>query len=111
MSGRDGHEAFLAKILDHCTCEVCSRPLTRSDVVAVRRSEAMWLINVVCSSCQSRGLIFVLIKDAAAVRGGVDLESGAPPADDTVTPEDCRALHDFLRAFDGDCLDLIRALG
>jgi hypothetical protein len=111
LTGKDSHEAFLGKILDHCTCEVCSKPLTRADVVSVRRSDAMWLINIICSSCQARGLIFVLIKDAASVHDEADGEPVAEPLEGAVTSDDCTALHEVLRTFDGDCQDLIQLLG
>ena len=111
MPGRDSQEAFLAKILDHCTCEVCSKPLARADVVAVRRSDSMWLINIVCTACEARGLVFVLIRDAASMLDGEEIAAGAPETHEAVTLDDCRALHEFFRTFDGDCLDLIRALG
>lgn len=109
-AGRDSHEAFLAKVLDHCNCEVCDRHLTRADVVSVRRSESMWLISVVCSSCQARGLIFVLIKDGSALLGSPEPEAPEPrdAGREGVSLDDCQQFHEFLRTFDGGFTELFR---
>jgi hypothetical protein len=107
-------EQFLIKhLIANVRCAVCQNYYSMEDVQLIGRQGELWLLRVTCGHCQSRGMALALIKE---VEHGLETAELLPDEVSRfaqlpkIDSEELLDFHEFLRDFDGDVYDLLKAL-
>jgi hypothetical protein len=100
-------------------CRVCHHVFVPDDVHVLSRNSEMWMMVVTCTECHDRKYVAAMLSDGdpeqarLAMRAprerpergdDVPAERRSPP----VSGDDVLDMHEFLRDFDGDFLNLFR---
>ena len=88
-------------------CGSCGREYTIENVSILGHEEELWFLMIVCDGCNSRGLIAALIKEQKQRPMITELsEEQFSKFAAKVGADDVLAMHEFLKGFDGDFVNL-----
>ena len=86
--------AAVNRLIHTVRCPSCGNAFDAGDVAVIDRQPDEWVLDVVCHTCRSRGLVLAEIEDAA---------------DEPIDRAEVEAWRLFLRHFHGDVYDLLNA--
>ncbi|HEY4688786.1 MAG TPA: hypothetical protein VIK33_05700 [Anaerolineae bacterium] len=86
--------AAVQRLIDTVRCPHCGQAFHPDDVAVLDQRPDEWLLDVVCHTCLTRGLVVAQIEDAP---------------DTPIDRAEVEELRRFLRRFHGDMRDLLRA--
>lgn len=108
---QSGGRAYIEYVISQIRCPVCNHRYTADDIMIIDHKDEMWLMALSCSECETRGLVFAIVRDQQTqVEPLTELtpeeiarfeERGA------ITTDDVLNLHDFLRDYQGDVAELL----
>lgn len=110
MVDSDG-QTFIRHLIANVKCAVCNRQYEPDDIQIIERHEELWILGVMCSECETQGLIFAIIREVSTEAA----QSSEPDAEDQAVEEplpiidkdDILDMHCLLRDFKGDMYDLL----
>jgi hypothetical protein len=108
---RDSSEYdFVRQLLENIKCVVCSEDYEEEDVVIMGQQEELWMLMVACRYCGTQGIILAMVKEDEQVEllsdlmpEELDLTEDLP----AISGDDVLDVHQFLRDFDGDFVELL----
>ncbi|MGQ9628069.1 MAG: hypothetical protein ACUVV0_14335 [Anaerolineae bacterium] len=101
--------SLIQQLMSNMKCVVCQNHYEPDDVHFLDHRDEVWVLEVTCSNCGTKGLVFAMLKEA---EGGFTAGELTPeewsrfqkmPAVDT---DEVLELRRFLRDFEGDFSDL-----
>lgn len=96
-------EKTVKKLLSSMQCGGCGQHCEPTDVDILGHQEDVWIISVYCPSCNSRGLVTVVIKEGEESEAASELTEVEKSGFSTpVSADDVIDMHIFLKDFDGD---------
>jgi len=110
MVDSDGH-TFIRHLIANVKCAVCQHQYEPDDIHIIERHEELWVLGVMCSECQTQGLIFAIIREVSA-----DVAQSLEPDEEdhsglrvvpVIDKDEILDVHCLLRNFDGDMYDLL----
>jgi hypothetical protein len=113
MSIDDGaaKHLFIKYLIANIKCAVCKNHYEPKDIHIIDHRNELWVMAVTCGQCHTRGLVFAIIKETEEAESVTDLtpeewtrfqEMSQVDADDVLD------MHEFLRDFDGDFVNLLQ---
>jgi hypothetical protein len=98
-------EDLLKKLIASIKCGSCGQYYDESHIEVIERSDELWFLKVVCSSCHVHCMVAAIIREDNQPKIITDLtekELDKFKNKDNVGDEDLLEMHDFLKDFDGD---------
>ena len=104
---------FIKHLVTNIKCAVCQSHYETEDIHIIDHRGELWVMAVTCSQCHTRGLIFAIVRETEESESVAELtpeewikfrEMSQIDADDVLD------MHDFLRDFDGDFVNLLQRL-
>lgn len=92
---------FLREQAKDYDCSVCGTNHSRSDIRVLGKVEAMWIVRVTCSKCDTTFKLLVDVEERPAAERQVS-RSRARPRRPALTVDDVIDAHELLESFDGD---------
>lgn len=99
------HDQFLKRLVSNIKCGVCGQRYEATNVKVLGHQDDLWFLGVYCSSCRSRGLAAVVVRESSIVEIVTDLteaEMARLQQAEAVNIDDLLDIHNFLKHFDGD---------
>ena len=96
---------FIKKLVAQVKCGVCGQQYRLSNIRILGNRDDLWFLYVLCSSCHSKGLIAIGIKEDRPLRIVTDLtepEYAKFREGKGIVADDVLDIHSFLKDFDGD---------
>ena len=91
---------FLREQAKDYDCSVCGTNHSRSEIKVLGKVDAMWIVRVTCSKCETSFKLLVAVEEKTAERPVKRASTRARrPA---LTADDVIDAHDLLESFDGD---------
>jgi hypothetical protein len=102
------NELYIIKMfLSNMKCGNCGEHCDPADIGALGHQEDTWLFSIYCSSCNSRGLIYVTIKISEEAEAVTELTEAERSYFFTpISSSDILDMHIFLEDFNGDFASL-----
>ncbi|MFC1926719.1 hypothetical protein ACFLWV_03090 [Chloroflexota bacterium] len=103
------NEAFLRQVFSELKCSVCGQRYDVQNIDVLGQEEELWFISVVCSHCQTRGLVAAVVQEAEEDELVTDLteaEDAKFAQVEAVGIDDVLDMCNLLKSFDGSLLDL-----
>ncbi len=106
-----GKHLFIKHLIASIRCSVCHHLYEPDDIYVIDHRDDLWVMAVVCTQCQTRGLIFAIIREISKDEFLTELtpeewERFQEMPD--IETDDVLDVHKFLRDFSGDLEDLLR---
>ena len=102
---------FIRHLITNVKCAVCQHQYKPEDIQVIEDHEDLWVLSVVCSQCHTQGLIFAVVREAAAEpepTSEVEDEGWARyELMSAIDKDEVLDMHGRLRKFDGDVFDLL----
>ena len=102
-------ENLVKRLMTSTKCNACGRHYDDEDVSILGHEDELWLITVSCSACDAEYLVAAVIMEEGVPKATTDLadvEVVWLEGGDVVTAYDKADMHDFLKEFDGDFVQL-----
>ena len=98
-------EQLIRRLIATIKCSVCGQHYEGEDVKILGHRDDLWFLSVSCASCQTQGLVAVVIKEGKRPYVVTDLTEKDKTKFrhmEAVAADDVLDVHDFLKGFDGD---------
>jgi len=98
-------ERFVKRLLASMKCCMCNKHYEPGHINVLGHRDNVWFLSVYCSSCQSQGLVAVVIRQGKAPEVITDLsetELARFSRNGRIAADDILEMHNFLKNFDGD---------
>lgn len=103
-------EAFLKRLFSMVKCDACGHKYDVKNVEILGHEDTLWLFSASCSSCQTHGLVAIVVKESDAVPVITDLmdfEYKKFAQCIAVEINDVLDIHNFLKGFRGDMAGIL----
>ncbi len=98
-------EKLIKRFMTSIKCSACGRRYEVDNVKVLCHQEALWVLSVFCSACQTQCLVAAVAKEGKAPKVTTDLteaEWDKFKKMDKLTADEVLDMHSFLKGFDGD---------
>lgn len=102
-------EAFLKRLFSTVKCGLCGQSYEAENINILGHQKELWFLNVACTHCQTQGLIAAVVKQGIigeVITDLVEQEYAKFAQGETVGIDDVLDMHNSLKDFQGDLLDL-----
>lgn len=113
MSDQEGtdEQAYIRYLLSNLRCPVCRHRYDHDDILDFGHKDELWLVALSCSECETKGLVFAIIKSQPGLAESftelTPEESARFKEREAITADDVLDLHEFLRDYRGDVAELL----
>lgn len=103
---------FIRHLLASVKCAVCQHQYGPEDIDVIEQHDELWILSVVCSDCETQGLIFAIIREVTSDSLPLldMVEEEEPDALEhlpSIDADEVLDMHRLLREFDGDVYELL----
>lgn len=99
-------------LISQIRCPVCHHRYTSDDIQVIDHMGELWLMALSCSECETRGLIFAIIRsEQTQIEPLTELtpeELACFEARGAITTDDVLNFHDLLKDYHGDMVGLLK---
>ena len=102
-------ENLMRKLINIIKCGLCGRHYDSGDIKGLGHREDLWFFSASCSTCKTRSLVAVIIKNGKPPELVTDLteeELSAFESREAATADEVLDMHNFLKDFSGDISNL-----
>ena len=100
-------DKVVKKILSSMQCGSCGKYCEPTNIDVLGHKEDVWIISVYCPSCNTRGLVTVVIKESEESEEANELTEVERDRFSTpVNSDDVIDMYSFLKDFSGDYISL-----
>ncbi len=103
------NERLIKKLVSTVKCNVCGAHYEINNIEIVGHQDGTWFLNIFCPTCDRESFVAAIIKKEKAQEIITDLteeEFNAPVRAKLINSDDLLDLHNFLKKFDGDFIQL-----
>ena len=102
-------ESLVKRLMASVKCAVCGQHYKVDDISVLGHQDDLWFLGAFCSACHTQCLVAALIKEGRAPEVAADFTEAELDKFRNVaglTQDDALDMHNFLKDFDGDFLQL-----
>jgi hypothetical protein len=105
------NEHLIKKLISTVKCNVCRKPYEIKNIAIIGHENDTWYLNVFCKNCARESFVAAIIKREKAQEPVTDLteeEFIASAQVDLINSNDLLDIHNFLKNFDGNFMELFK---
>ncbi len=110
--GANEQRAYIKYLISNLRCPICHHRYTADDILVVDHKDGVWCMAIACPECETRGLVFAIVRNQQVEEADLPAELASQElvsiADrGPITVDDVLDLHEFLRDYHGDMVELL----